>query len=85
MQVKFLAGIVGAALLLAGCSSTTELTSAGQSVRFVEDKPGQNASCWVLLTARRATGFPASRAQKAVQCAGRQTRCVTMRPKWAAT
>ena len=40
MQVKYLAGIVGAALLLAGCSSSNELTAGGQSVRFVEDKPG---------------------------------------------
>ena len=40
MHVKYLAGIVGAALLMAGCSSSNELSSAGQSVRFVEDKPG---------------------------------------------
>jgi hypothetical protein len=46
MQVKYLAGIVGAALLLAGCSSSNELTSAGQNVRFVEDKPG--AECQLL-------------------------------------
>ena len=52
MQVKFLAGIVGAALLLAGCSSTTELSSAGQNVRFVEDKPG--AECQLLGTANGA-------------------------------
>jgi outer membrane murein-binding lipoprotein Lpp len=46
MQVKYLAGIVGAALLLAGCSSSNELTSAGQNVRFVEDKPG--SECQLL-------------------------------------
>ena len=38
MHVKYLAGIVGAALLMAGCSSSNELTAAGQNVRFVEDK-----------------------------------------------
>ncbi|MEP8502173.1 DUF4156 domain-containing protein, partial [Enterobacter cloacae] len=27
-------------MLLAGCSSSNELTAAGQGVRFVEDKPG---------------------------------------------
>ncbi|BBK14472.1 membrane protein [Klebsiella quasipneumoniae] len=49
MQVKYLAGIVGAALLLAGCSSSNELTSAGQNVRFVQEKPG--AECQLLGTA----------------------------------
>lgn len=48
MQVKYLAGIVGAALLLAGCSSSNELTSGGQNVRFVEDKPG--SECQLLGT-----------------------------------
>ena len=49
MQVKYLAGIVGAALLLAVCSSSNELTSAGQNVRFVQEKPG--AECQLLGTA----------------------------------
>lgn len=49
MHVKYLAGIVGAALLMAGCSSSNELSSAGQSVRFVEDKPG--AECQLIGTA----------------------------------
>ncbi|MEQ6279202.1 DUF4156 domain-containing protein [Kluyvera cryocrescens] len=54
MQVKYLAGIVGAALLLAGCSSTTELTAGGQNVRFVEDKPG--AECQLMGTATGTQG-----------------------------
>ena len=49
MHVKYLAGIVGAALLMAGCSSSNELSSAGQSVRFVEDKP--SAECQLIGTA----------------------------------
>ncbi|BDG86360.1 MULTISPECIES: DUF4156 domain-containing protein [Citrobacter] len=49
MHVKYLAGIVGAALLMAGCSSSNQLTTAGQSVRFVEDKPG--AECQLIGTA----------------------------------
>jgi len=49
MHVKYLAGIIGAALLLAGCSSSNELSANGQSVRFVEDKPG--ADCQYLGTA----------------------------------
>ena len=45
MQVKYLAGIVG---------STTQLTSGGQTVRFVEDKPG--AECQLLGTATGTQG-----------------------------
>ena len=32
MHVKYLAGIVGAALLMAGCSSSNELSAAGQLI-----------------------------------------------------
>ncbi|WP_312416509.1 DUF4156 domain-containing protein [Pseudescherichia sp.] len=49
MRIKVSAGIVGAALLLAGCSSSNTLTAGGQSVRFVEDKPG--AECHYIGTA----------------------------------
>lgn len=49
MRVKVGAGIVAAALLLAGCSSGNELSTGGQSVRFVEDKPG--SECQLVGTA----------------------------------
>lgn len=49
MQAKYLAGIIGAALLLAGCSTTNELSSGGQNVRFEQEKPG--AECQLLGTA----------------------------------
>lgn len=49
MRVKICAGIVGAALLLAGCSSSNELSAGGQNVRFVEDKPGNE--CQLIGTA----------------------------------
>ncbi|MGU3415577.1 DUF4156 domain-containing protein [Enterobacteriaceae bacterium C23F] len=49
MRVKVCAGIVGAALMLAGCSSSNELTAGGQNVRFVEDKPG--TECQLVGTA----------------------------------
>ena len=54
MRVKVCAGIVGAALLLAGCSSSNELSAAGQGVRFVEDKPG--SECQLLGTATGEQG-----------------------------
>lgn len=50
MRIKLSAGMVVAALLLAGCSSTgNSLTASGQQVRFVEDKPG--TECQLLGTA----------------------------------
>lgn len=49
MRGKISAGIVGAALLLAGCSSSNDLTAGGQSVRFVEEKPV--AECQLVGTA----------------------------------
>ena len=49
MHVKYLSGIVGAALLMAGCSSSNELSAAGQSVRIVDEQPG--AECQLIGTA----------------------------------
>lgn len=49
MRITVSAGMVAAALLLAGCSTGNQLSSAGQNVRFVEDKPG--AECQLLGTA----------------------------------
>ncbi len=49
MRVKVCAGIVGAALLLAGCSTSNQLSAAGERVTFVEDKPG--SECQLLGTA----------------------------------
>ena len=49
MRITVSAGTVAAALLLAGCSTSNELSSSGQSVRFVEEKPG--AECQLLGTA----------------------------------
>ncbi|HBX6301610.1 TPA: DUF4156 domain-containing protein [Klebsiella pneumoniae] len=49
MQVKYFAVIIGASLLLAGCSSSNDLTAGGEAVRFVQDKPG--AECQLLGTA----------------------------------
>ena len=49
MRVNVCAGIVGAVLLLAGCSSGNELSAGGHSVRFVEEKPG--SECQLVGTA----------------------------------
>ena len=47
--MKYFAVIIGASLLLAGCSSSSDLTAGGEAVRFVQDKPG--AECQLLGTA----------------------------------
>ncbi len=39
MQKRALLGIA-VAVLLAGCSTSTELSSAGQSVKFTDKQPG---------------------------------------------
>lgn len=41
MRIKVLLG-AAALLLLAGCSTTTNLTAAGSQVRFVENQPGSD-------------------------------------------
>ncbi|ERK07189.1 putative membrane protein yjeI [Serratia fonticola AU-AP2C] len=45
MRIKALLGL-SAALLLAGCSSTNELTAAGQQVKFTDTKPA--AECQLV-------------------------------------
>ncbi|MFG6656770.1 MULTISPECIES: DUF4156 domain-containing protein [Scandinavium] len=49
MRINVSTGMVAVALLLAGCSSSNDLTAGGQNVRFVEDKPG--AECQLVGTA----------------------------------
>ena len=85
MHVKYLAGIVGAALLMAGCSSSNELSAAGQSVRIVDEQPG--AECQLIGTRQvsKATGFPGNTEKRAVLCAAQQTICATGRLQWAVT
>ncbi|OIX45184.1 hypothetical protein AXW37_15805 [Yersinia ruckeri] len=39
MRIKVLLGL-SAAMLLAGCSSTTQLSAAGEQVKFSDTKPG---------------------------------------------
>lgn len=45
MQVRILLGL-SAAVLLAGCSSTSQLSAAGQAVSFTDTKPG--SECQLL-------------------------------------
>lgn len=45
MRIKALLGL-SAALLLAGCSSSNELTAAGQQIKFTDTKPA--AECQLM-------------------------------------
>lgn len=47
MRIKMLLGL-SAAMLLAGCSTTHQLSSAGQQVKFTDDKP--SSQCQPLGT-----------------------------------
>lgn len=49
MRTFYRTGLAAAALLMAGCSSTTPLSSGGEAVRFVDEKPA--AQCQLLGTA----------------------------------
>lgn len=64
MRTKFLMMLCAGSLLVAGCSSTHDLTAAGQSVRFTDTQPG--SECLPVL---RVTGFPA-RTAKTAPCVG---------------
>lgn len=48
MRIKFLLCVCAGTLLLAGCTTTNELSAAGQSVKFSEDRPASN--CQALGT-----------------------------------
>lgn len=57
MYVKYLAGMTSVVLLLAGCSSGNQLTAGGQSVRFVEDKPGTECQLLGSATGSQSNWF----------------------------
>ncbi len=85
MRIKVCAGIVGAALLLAGCSTSNELTAAGQSVRFVEDKPGSECQLLGTATGEQSNWMSGARRRRAALCAVRPMPCVIRLRQWAAT
>lgn len=50
MRTTFLMMLCAGSLLMAGCSSTHELTAAGQSVRFTDEQPGSECRLLGELT-----------------------------------
>jgi hypothetical protein len=42
MRIKFLLCLCAGTLLLAGCSTTNELSAAGQAVKFTDTQPASN-------------------------------------------
>ena len=56
MRINLSLGLAVGTLLLAGCSTSNQLSAAGERVTFVDQQPAANVSCWAMLPARRATG-----------------------------
>ena len=50
MRINLLLGLTAGALLLAGCSSSTQLSSAGQRVTFTDQQPGSECQLLGNLT-----------------------------------
>jgi len=50
MRIKFLLCLCAGTLLLAGCSTTNELSAAGQSVKFTEDQPASKCRLLGMVT-----------------------------------
>ncbi|MFC0227608.1 DUF4156 domain-containing protein [Serratia aquatilis] len=59
MRIKALLGLT-AALLLVGCSSTNELTAAGQQVKFTDTKPAAECQLVGEVTGSQSNWFSGS-------------------------
>ncbi len=81
MQVKYFAVIIGASLLLAGCSSSSDLT-AGEAVRFVQDKPGAECQLLGTATGKQSNWLSGQNGDEGAQCGGLQMRCEITLPRW---
>lgn len=57
MQTKLLMMLCAGSLLVAGCSSTHDLTAAGQSVRFTDTQPGSECRLLGELTGTQSNWF----------------------------
>lgn len=82
MQVKYFAVIIGASLLLAGCSSSSDLTAGGEAVRFVQDKPGAECQLLGTATGKQSNWLSGQNGDEGAQCGGLQMRCEITLPRW---
>lgn len=57
MQIRYLAGIISGALLLVGCSTSNELSTGGQHVQFVAEKPGTHCQLLGSATGKQSNWF----------------------------
>lgn len=60
MRVKIPGFAIGAVLLLAGCSNSHSLTSAGQQVRVVEKKPASECQLLAHVTGQQSNWLAGS-------------------------
>ena len=81
MRIKVLLG-AAALLLLAGCTTTTNLSSAGSQVRFVENQPGSD--CQLLgQVAGTQSNWLSGVNNESVLCAVLLTIYVIKQQQWA--
>ncbi len=55
MRIKFLLCLCAGTLLLTGCSTNTELSSAGQAVKFTDAQPASNCRLLGNITGTQST------------------------------
>lgn len=65
---------VTAAALLAGCSTSVSLTSAGQNVRFTEDKPGTECRLLGHVTGEQSNWISGNNASSSLRGAANDLR-----------
>lgn len=82
MQVKYFAVIIGASLLLAGCSSSSDLTAGGEAVRFVQDKPGAECQLLGTATGKQSNWLSGQNGDEGGSMRGLQMPCEITLPRW---
>ncbi|RWR02844.1 membrane protein [[Pantoea] beijingensis] len=60
MRINVFLGLSVAAMLLAGCSSTKQLSTAGQSVTFTDQQPGNNCQLLGNITGSQSNWLSGS-------------------------
>lgn len=83
LKIKTLLGL-SAVLVLAGCSSSNTLSSAGEQVKFSDTQPGSECQLVGQVTGTQSNWL-SGQAGKAAQCVVQQMTCVIKQQQWVAT
>lgn len=79
MRIKVLLGV--AVLVLAGCSTTNKITTAGEKVRFVNAQPGSECQHLGLVTGTQSNWLSGVN-NESVHCVVQQMIYVIKRLRW---